>query len=79
LERGASRRTIEDPAKVYSRLAELLSVQEFLECCSVSVPELERACSKKRGLPATQATEPFKKFLGSLLTEKRNAPSLKAI
>jgi hypothetical protein len=72
-------RSAENPAKVYAHLAELLSPQDFLACCSVSVPELERSWARKKGLPASQAKESFKKFLGDLLVEKRNAPSLKAI
>jgi hypothetical protein len=72
-------RSVENPAKVYAHLAELLSPQDFLACCTVSVPELERAWSRKKGRTASQAKESFKKFLGDLLVEKRNAPSLKAI
>jgi hypothetical protein len=41
--------------------------------------ELERASSRKKGLATSQAKESFKKFLGNLLVEKRNAPSLKAV
>jgi CRISPR/Cas system-associated exonuclease Cas4 (RecB family) len=72
-------RSIDDTVKVHTQLAELFSVQEFLACCTVSVPELERAWSRKKGITASQAKESFKKFLGDLLVEKRNAPSLKAI
>jgi hypothetical protein len=60
-------------------MAELFSVQEFLACCTLSMPELERAWVKKKGQPAGRAKESFKKFLGNLLTEKRNASSLKAL
>jgi CRISPR/Cas system-associated exonuclease Cas4 (RecB family) len=79
LEPGAVRRSIDDPIKAFEQLVELFSVQEFLACCTVSVPELERAWSRKKGITAPQAKESFKKFLGDLLVEKRNAPSLKAI
>jgi hypothetical protein len=76
LEPGDMRRAIANPLAAVERMAGSLSAQEFLRCCSVSVPELERAWAKKKGLPVTQAKEPFKRFLGPLLTEKRNAPSL---
>jgi len=76
---GNIMRSIDDPIKAFEHLVELFSVQEFLACCTVSVPELERAWSRKKGLTASQAKESFKKFLGNLLVEKRNAPSLKAI
>jgi hypothetical protein len=79
LEPGAVRRSIEDPIKTFEQLVELFSVQEFLSCCSVSVPELERSLARKKGVPASQTKELFKKFLGNLLVEKRNAASLKAI
>ena len=79
LEPGAVRRSIEDPIKAFEQLVELFSVQEFLACCSVSVPELERAWGRKQGISASQAKESFKRLLGNLLTEKRNAPSLKTI
>jgi hypothetical protein len=79
LEPGAVRRSIEDPIKAFEQLVELFSVQEFLSCCSVSVPELERSLARKKGVPASQTKELFKRFLGNLLVEKRNAASLKAI
>jgi hypothetical protein len=79
LEPGAVRRSLDDQVKVYSRLSELFSVEEFLACSTPSVPDLERVWGKKKGQPASQARDSFKKFLGNLLTEKRNAPSLKAI
>jgi len=72
-------RSIEDPIKAFEHLVELFSLQEFLACCSLSVPELERSWARKRGVPANQTNESFKRFLGNLLVEKRNAPSLKAI
>ena len=49
---GDVRRSIEDPAGAHAHIAELFSLQEFLACCSLSVPELERAWVKKKGQPA---------------------------
>jgi hypothetical protein len=76
---GDVRRSIENPIKAFEHLVELFSVQEFLACCTVSVPELERAWSRKKGIAAPQAKESFKRFLSELLVEKRNAPCLKAV
>jgi hypothetical protein len=76
---GNVMRSINDTVKVHAQLAELFSIQEFLACCSVSVPELERSWARKNGVPASQMKESFKRFLGSLLVEKRSAPSLKPI
>ena len=56
-------------------MASLFSLQEFLGCCLPSVPILKRAC-KKSGISITRAKEPFKKFLGALLAEKRSVPTL---
>jgi hypothetical protein len=47
--------------------------------CSVSVPQLEKAWAKKSGIPVSQAREPLKRFLGALIAEKRNAPSLSQV
>ena len=79
LEPGAVRRSIYDPVAALERLIETFSVSEFLACCTPSVPDLERAWAKKKGVPASQATESLKRLLGELLVEKRNAPSLKPI
>jgi hypothetical protein len=76
---GDVRRSIENPIKAFEQMVELFSVQEFLACCTVSVPELERAWGRKKGSAAPQAKESFKRFLGDLLVEKRTAPSLKAV
>ena len=79
LEPGAVRRTIDDPIKALEQLSELFSTQEFLACCTPSIPELEKAWAKKKGQTASRAKESFKTLLGDLLTEKRNTPSLKPI
>jgi Protein of unknown function (DUF2800) len=76
---GDVRRSIEDPHALHQHMASLFSTEELLGCCSPSVPLLERAWAKKSGIPVTQAREPFKKFLGGLLTEKRNASSLSQV
>jgi hypothetical protein len=79
LEPGDVRRSITNPVAVQRKVADLLPVDEFLATCSVSVPQLEKAWAKKSGIPVSQAREPFKKFLGALLTEKRTAPSLSRV
>jgi hypothetical protein len=79
LEPGAVRRSIENPVGALERLIETFSVSEFLACCAPSVPDLERSWAKKKGLSASQAKNSLKRLLGNLLTEKRNAPSLKPV
>jgi hypothetical protein len=73
---GDVRRSIEDTVGARKKIESLLPLDEFLVTCSVSVPQLEKAWAKKNGISVTRAKEPFKKFLGALLTEKRSAPSL---
>jgi hypothetical protein len=77
LEPGAARRSIEDPVAALERLIETFSISEFIECCSPSVPDLERAWAKKKGLPAAKARSEFSRCMDRLIIEKRNAPSLK--
>jgi hypothetical protein len=73
---GDVRRSIEDPILAMERLIEQFSVSEFLACCTPSVPALENAWAKKNNVPAAKARGEFNRFMGSLLLEKRNAPSL---
>jgi CRISPR/Cas system-associated exonuclease Cas4 (RecB family) len=79
LEPGYARREITDTIALHEHTADLFTTDEFLSTCSVSVPQLEKAWAKKSGVPVTRAREPFKKFLGALLTEKRSAPSLSRV
>jgi CRISPR/Cas system-associated exonuclease Cas4 (RecB family) len=77
LDPGDVRRSIEDAVALHA--AGLFSVEELLSCCSLSVPALERTWAEKNGVATKGAREPFKKFLGALLTEKRTTPSLRRI
>jgi CRISPR/Cas system-associated exonuclease Cas4 (RecB family) len=79
LEPGDVRRSISDASAAQQKVESLLPLEEFLTTCSVSVPQLEKAWAKKSGIPVSQARELFKRFLGALLTEKRNAPSLSRV
>jgi Protein of unknown function (DUF2800) len=76
---GDVRRSIADPVQALERLIETFSVSEFLGCCSVSVPELEKAWAKKKGIQSTKVRTEFSRCMDGLIIEKRNAPSLKAI
>jgi hypothetical protein len=79
LEPGDVRRSIEDALALHERTNDQLSLRELLSCCSPSVPALERIWAKKNGVPASKVREPFKKFLGGLLIEKRTAASLQRV
>jgi hypothetical protein len=74
---GDVRRSIPDTAQALQRTEGLFSFLEFLQCCSLSVPELERAWAKKNNVPAAKARAQFSRALARVIVEKRNAPSLK--
>jgi hypothetical protein len=57
-------------------LIETFSVSEYLQCCSASIPDLERALAKKKGVPLAEARAEFGRFMNGLITEKRTAASL---
>jgi hypothetical protein len=79
LEPGYIRREITDTAALSKHTADLFSTDEFLSACSVSVPQIEKMWAKKNAVPVAKAREPFKKFVGNLLAEKRSASSLKPV
>src|SRR5207249_10191129 len=64
---GDVRRSITDPVGTLERLIETSSVQEFLQCCSPSVPELEKSWAKKKGLPAIKARDEFGRCMDGLI------------
>ena len=76
LQPGDVRRSIEDTVALYKRAADLFSIEELLGCCSPSVPALEQMWAQKKGVPVNGAKTGFKQFLGTLLVQKRTAPSL---
>jgi hypothetical protein len=79
LQPGDVRRSIENTVALHKHVADLFSIEELLSCCSPSVPALERTWVQKNGIPTSRAKEGFKQFPGSLLVEKRTAPSLQRV
>jgi hypothetical protein len=79
LQPGDVRRSIEDNVALYKQAVDLFSIEELLDCCSASVPALERIWAKKNGVPVNSAKAGFKQFLGPLLVEKRAAPTLQRV
>jgi CRISPR/Cas system-associated exonuclease Cas4 (RecB family) len=79
LQPGDVRRLIEDTVALYKHVTDLFSIDELLSCCSPSVPALERMWAKKSGIPISGAKAGFKQFLGSLLVERRTAPTLQRV
>jgi hypothetical protein len=73
------RRWIPYPQQALERLIEQFSVSEFLENCSCSVADLERAWAKKNNVPAAQARSRFDRLMDGIVLGKRTAPSLKQV
>ena len=71
------RRWIPNPQQALERLIEQFSIREFLDNCSVSVGDLERAWAKKNNIPAAQVRNQFSRIMNGVLAEKRTAPSLR--
>jgi hypothetical protein len=59
---GEVRRSIEEKHALHKHMASLFSLQEFLGCCSPSVPILERAWAKKSGISITRAKSRSRNF-----------------
>jgi hypothetical protein len=73
---GALRRSLSDPAKVWARLSDTLSTDQFMVAVTLKVGVLQEIWSQAAGVPATQAKEAFNKELGDLVIELPSAPSL---
>ena len=56
---GRKSRSIKDASAAYQLLADSMSAEEFAGCCKVSVPSLEKAFAKAKGLKGKEAKESF--------------------
>ena len=56
---GRKSRSIRDASAAYQLLADSMSAEEFAGCCKVSVPSLEKAFAKAKGLKGKEAKESF--------------------
>ena len=56
---GRKSRSIKDASAAYQLLADSMSAEEFAGCCKVSVPSLEKAYAKVKGLKGKEAKEVF--------------------
>jgi hypothetical protein len=73
------RRWIPEPFQALERLIEQFSLPEFLETCSVSVSDLERAWARKNNISPAQAKAAFGRIMNGIVAEKRIAPSLRQV
>lgn len=78
LQPGYFRRSIPDLTSLVELMtAEGVDFQTQVKCMNISVPEIQEAWAKVKGIPVTKSKEPLKKLLGTLLIEKQNEPFLK--
>ena len=73
---GTLRRSLSDPAKVWDRLSDTLSVDQFMVAVKIEVGRLQDQWTRVNGIAPTKAKEEFNAVLGDLVTEFQNAPSL---
>ena len=73
---GAVRRSLSDPSKVWDRLSDTLSVDQFMVAVKIEVGRLQDQWARVNGIAPTKAKEEFNAVLGDLVIEFQNAPSL---
>jgi hypothetical protein len=76
LKPGAVRRSLTDPAKVWDRLSDVLSTQEFMQSVTLKVGVLQDIWSRAAGIPGNHARAAFDKLLADLIVSLPTAPSL---
>ena len=73
---GAMRRSLANPQRVWEKLQDTLSTEQFLCAVKVEVGKLQDLWASASGIPATKAKELFNRTLGDLIIELQSAPSL---
>jgi hypothetical protein len=76
LKPGAMRRGLDDPAKVWGRLSDVLSTEEFMQAVTLKVGVLQDIWSRAAGIPGTHARAAFDCLLANLIVSLPTAPSL---
>lgn len=78
LKPGASQREIEDPQAAFAALSDIITPEEFLSACGVSVVELEKLYGEKAGLKGAARTAAFNERMAGAITSKAKSASLGA-
>jgi uncharacterized protein DUF2800 len=73
---GAMRRSLGDPQRVWEKLQNVLTTEQFLCATKLEVGNLQDIWASASGIPGTGAKELFNKELGNLVTQLQSAPSL---
>jgi len=73
---GANRRSLGDPAKVWRRVSNRLSSDQFMSAITIEVLTLQEIWSHATGVPGSQAKAAFDALLADLMVTLPTAPSL---
>lgn len=73
---GPMRRSLSDPAKVWDRLSDVLSTEQFMAAVTLKVGVLQETWSRAANVPSSQARAAFDELLTDLVVTLRTAPSL---
>ena len=76
LKPGAVRRSLANPQRVWEKLQDTLTTEQFPCAVKIEVGKLQDLWAQVSGIPNTRAKELFNKELGDLIIELRSAPSL---
>jgi hypothetical protein len=76
LKPGAARRSLADPAKVWERVSDTLSSEQFMAAITIRVTALQEIWSRAAGVPGSQAKAAFDELLADLMVTLPTAPSL---
>jgi uncharacterized protein DUF2800 len=76
LKPGATRRSLANPQRVWEKLQDTLTTEQFLCAVKIEVGKLQDLWTQVSGIPAARAKELFNKELGDLVIELQSAPSL---
>jgi hypothetical protein len=76
LKPGNRRRSLGNPQRVWERLQNVLTTEQFLCAVKIEVGKLQDIWAQVSGIPGTGARELFNKELEDLVIELQSAPSL---
>lgn len=76
---GRKSRSIKDASAAYQLLADSMSAEEFAGCCKVSVPSLEKAFAKAKGLKGKEAKEQFDASVSPIMEFAESSGALERI
>ena len=74
---GRTTRKATDAEAIFGRICERMTTTQFVECCKLSLPSLEKAYATATGLRQKEAKDELKQLLAGLIEETQGNPILK--